>query len=70
MTDTRTVGDDFPRQQARIRECRQNGVEIGPAGRFYVAMCDLLLKEADEAAISGDLPRILDVYQQMREFKE
>jgi hypothetical protein len=46
---------------------RQYGVEIGPAGRFYVAVCDDLLKRADEAAISGDIVTILRVYQEMRE---
>lgn len=64
-----TVGDDFPYQQARIRECRDRGIEIGPAGCFYVAMCDDLLRRADVAAISGDLTQILAVYRDMREFK-
>lgn len=64
-----TVGDDFPREQERIRECRANGVEIGPAGAFYVAMCDDLLRRADRAAMSGDIVQILAVYQEMREFQ-
>jgi hypothetical protein len=65
-----SLGDDFPRQQARVRECRDRGREIGPAGLFYVAVCDDLLRRADEAAISGDLLKMIAVYQEMRELKE
>lgn len=64
-----TVGDDFPRQQERIRECRDQGIEIGPNGRFYVAVCNEILKRADEAAISGDIILILRSYQEMKEFQ-
>lgn len=66
----KTLGDDFPKEQERIRECIEHGLEIGPAGAFYVAMARDLLKRADRAAISGDVTQMLAVYQEMREFKE
>ena len=65
-----SVGDDFPHQQARIRECLQRGIEIGAAGRFYVAVCKEILQRADEAAISGDPVLILRSYNEMKEFQE
>lgn len=65
-----TVGDDFPRQQERMRECLQNGLDIGSSGRFYVAVCKEILKRADEAVISGDIVRILRSYTEMKEFQE
>lgn len=65
-----TLGEDFPRQQERIRQCLQNGLEIGPAGMFYVAVCRQLLKRADEAAISGDVAFMIQVYNEMKEFRE
>lgn len=69
MSETTTVGDDFPRMQAQVREMRDRGKAIGPAGAFYVAVCDDLLRRADEAAMSGDIVRILTVYQEMKELQ-
>lgn len=70
MTTSSSVGDDYPRQQERIREAVQAGREIGPAGAFYVMVGEDLLRRADQAAISGDIVQMLSVYQEMREFKE
>lgn len=67
---TTTLGDDFPVQQARIRKLRDYGKEIGPAGAFYVAVCDDLLRRADKAAIEGDIVAMVSLYQEMREMKE
>lgn len=67
---TTTVGDDFPKQQARVRQCLQRGREIGPEGFFYVMVCEEALREADEAAISGDIVRILAAYQKLKDIKE
>ena len=65
-----TVGDDFPKQQARVRQIQQHAREIGPAGQFLVAMCEAALKNAEAAAISGDLTWILQAYAELKEFKE
>lgn len=62
-----TIGDDFPRQQARVRQCLENGLEIGPAGAFYVATCREVLAQAEAAAISGDIVAILAAYQALRD---
>ena len=65
-----TIGEDFPKQQARLRKCLERGLEIGPNGRFYVAVCKVILQRADEAAISGDPVMILRSYNEMKEFQE
>lgn len=66
---TTTVGDDFPVQQARVRQIQQDAREIGPEGHFLVVMCEQALREAEAAAISGDIVRILRAYQELKEFK-
>lgn len=67
---TNTVGDDFPRQQGRVRGIRDAAKSIGPAGSFLVAVCDDVLRRAEAAAMSGDIVTILRVYQEMREMQE
>lgn len=65
-----SLGEEFPKEQARIRQCLMNGKEIGPAGFFYCAMAEDLLKRADKAAMEQDLPAMISIYQEMKEFKE
>lgn len=62
-----TVGEDFPRQQERVRGLLAAYRSIGPAGQFGVAMIEADLKEADEAQASGDIVRILRAYQALKE---
>lgn len=67
---TNTVGEDFPRQQARVREIQQHAREIGPSGQFLVSMCEQALKRAEAAAISGDIVEIVQSYKELKEFQE
>jgi hypothetical protein len=62
-----TLGEDFPKMQAHVQKMRDHARDIGPAGAFYVAVCDDLLKRASEAAMSGDLAAMVAIYQEMRE---
>lgn len=63
---TKTVGDEFPKEQARVREVLGHYKEIGPAGAFGAAMIEAALKRADEAAMSGDIVAILRSYQELK----
>lgn len=65
-----TVGDDFPRQQARVREILGLYRQIGPAGAFGAAMIEQTLRRADAAIASGDIVAILRSYEELREVKE
>lgn len=62
MTSITTVGDDFPKQQARVRVIQQHARECSPGGAFLVMMCEQALREAEEAAISGDPVAVLRAY--------
>jgi hypothetical protein len=44
--------------------------EIGPAGSFLVAIAEQALREAEAAAMSGDIVRILRAYNDLKEFQE
>lgn len=67
MTDESTsVGEDFPKQQARVREVLGLYRDIGPNGMFGATMIEQTLREADEAQASGDIVRILQSYQALK----
>lgn len=61
-----SVGEDFPLEQARIRDIAQEAREIGPSGLFLLMICEQALRQADAAAISGDVIAILAAYQEMK----
>lgn len=67
MSDTKSVGEDFPQEQARCREVLAQYKELGSNGAFGAVMIEATLREADEAALSGDIVRILQAYQAMKE---
>lgn len=65
-----SLGEEFPKQQARLRQCLINGTEIGPAGAFYCAIIENILKRADKAAMEQDLVAMIHIYQEMKEISE
>ena len=65
----KSLGEDYPNQQARCREVLNQYREVGPVGAFGAAMIELTLKEADEAALAGDLVRMIAAYKAMVEIK-
>jgi hypothetical protein len=64
-----TIGEDMPKQQARVREVLGHYREIGPAGAFGAAMIEQALRDADAALASGDIVRIIAAYQALVEIK-
>jgi hypothetical protein len=61
-----TLGDDFPKELARVREVLGYYKEIGPAGAFGAAMIEAALQRADQAAISGDVVAMIRSYQELK----
>ena len=65
-----SVGEDYPVQQARCRDLlmeyknmRQTpGVNVN----FAIASIEDVLRQADEAAMSGDVVAMLRAYQEMK----
>lgn len=64
-----TLGDAFPKEQARIRECVLNAIGLGNAGAFYRMVGEDLLKRADIIVMSGDLAGMIEIFKEMKEFK-
>lgn len=64
-----SVGEDFPKQQARVRVILGYYREIGPVGAFGAAIIEQTLRDADAAIASGDIIAILRTYQEMKEIK-
>jgi predicted Ser/Thr protein kinase len=65
-----SVGDDFPREQARVRELVEQYISLdGTPGvnvKFAIAALRQVLRRADEAAISGDVLAILRSYEELK----
>lgn len=65
-----SLGEAFLEQQARLRVALGHGKEIGPAGRFYCAVIEDLLRRADRAAMEQDTVAMLALYEEMKAIKE
>lgn len=65
-----TLGEDFPKEQARLRTLLGYGREIGPAGAFYCAVIEDVLRRADKAVMEQDLPAMIAIYKEMQEIEE
>lgn len=66
MTGTTSVGEQFPLEQARVRELLIAYKKIGPAGAFGALMLEQALQRADQAAISGDVVAVLRSYEELK----
>lgn len=68
-----SLGEEYPKEQARVRAIRDQYVECRGMPQvnveFAIALMDAALKEADEAAVSGDLPRMIRAYSALKEFE-
>lgn len=62
-----SVGEEFPKEQARVRELLTVYKKIGPAGAFGALMLEQALQRADQAAISGDVVAVLRSFQELKE---
>lgn len=62
-----SLADAFPREQQRVRELLVEYEKLGPVGTFGAEVLRLALQEADAAAMSGDVVRMLSAYQAFKE---
>lgn len=67
MTESKTLGELFPIEQARVRSLQQEYQKIGPAGAIGHALLEQVLRRAEAAAISGDVVSMLKSYEEMKE---
>ncbi|HEY6021978.1 MAG TPA: hypothetical protein VIY48_19575 [Candidatus Paceibacterota bacterium] len=61
-----SVGEEFPKEQARVRKLLGEYKAIGPAGAFGALMIEQTLQRAEKAAISGDIVAILRSYEELK----
>lgn len=61
-----SVGEEFPKEQARVRELLGEYKAIGPAGAFGALIIEQTLQRAEKAAISGDIIAILQSYEELK----
>jgi hypothetical protein len=64
-----TLGDAFPKEQARVRTILGYYKEIGPTGTFGALMIEHLLQRADEAAVKQDVVAMIQVFKEMQEIE-
>lgn len=64
-----SLAEEFPREQARVRQVLQQYRDIGPAGTFGAAMIEQALRSADQAASSGDVIAMLRSYEELKGIK-
>ena len=66
MTDIRTLGDELPKQQARVRELIGHYKAIGTPGVIGAAILEQVLKRADKAVISGNVEEMIVSYNELK----
>ena len=69
IAELRSLGEAYPRQQARVRELLGQYKAIGPAGSFGAAMIEDVLRRADVAVMEQDLPAMIRLYREMQEIE-
>jgi hypothetical protein len=62
-----SLGEAFSKMQTQLREMLGHGRDIGPAGVFYCAVIEDVLRRADKAVMEQDLPTMIRIYQEMKE---
>lgn len=67
VTESKSLADALPIEQARVRELLVAYKQIGPAGAFGAAMIELTLKRADQAVMSGDVVAMLRSYEELKD---
>lgn len=65
QTEVKTLGDEYPKEQARVRELLGRYREI-PTGAFGAAMIEQVLQRADKAAADGDVVEMLRSFHEMQ----
>ena len=62
-----SLGEEFPKQQARVREILGHFKEIGPHGIFGASMIEQVLGRADKATVESDVVAMLRSFEEMKE---
>ncbi len=61
-----SLGEEFPKEQARVRGLLGQYKEIGAPGMLGAAMIERTLQDADKAASSGDVIEMLRAWEALK----
>lgn len=61
-----SLAEEYPQEQERCRELLAAYKELGPVGAFGAMNIENALREADQAAVSGDVVAMIIAYEKMR----
>ena len=64
-----SLADEYPKEQARLRDLLEDYSAIGPVGFFGHTMISQVLARADRAIASGDVVAMVVSFQEMKECK-
>ena len=62
-----SLGTEYPKEQARVREILGHYKEVGAPGVFGAAMIEQTLLRADKAAVEGDVIAMIRSFKEMKE---
>lgn len=66
MTESKSLAQALPEQQARVRELLGEYKALGPVGQFGAMMLERDLAAADQAVMSGDVVAMLRAYEALK----
>lgn len=69
MSEITSLAEALPNEMARVREVLGIYKSLGPVGMFGAAMIEQDLRAADAAVMSGDVVRMLQAYQTLKEIE-
>lgn len=66
-----SLGDDLPKEQARVRELilQYRDPMLNGAGNIAAMMMENSLREADKAIMSGDVVAMINAYKDLKGYE-
>ena len=64
-----TFPEQYQKQIERVQEMQKCAEDIGPAGGFYVSVCEEVVSRAKKALADYDTVRMVEIYKEMQEIK-
>ena len=64
-----SLGEALPLEIARVTEVLTHYHEVGLVGMFVAVMIEIYLKDAKEASASGDICRMINAYNNLKDIK-
>lgn len=66
MTESKSLAEALPLEQARVRELLGEYKRIGAPGMFGAMVLEQTLQRADQAVMSGDVVAMLRCYEELK----